>query len=103
MIRLVAELFDPGALLGEFCQGRTETGAGATFTGLARAEQGQAAILELEAYPGFTESEIGTIADAARTRFSLQDSLIVHRVGQIALGSPSSSSPPPRRSRSCSA
>lgn len=88
MIRLVAEPFDPGALLGEFCRDRSETGAVATFTGLARAEQGQTAVLELEAYPGFTESEIGKIADAARTRFSLQDSLIVHRVGQIAPGEP---------------
>ena len=88
MIRLTDTLFDPGALLTEFSKGRTETGAVATFTGLARAEQGRAAILELEAYPGFTEAEIGKIADQARTRWDLHDIAILHRVGQIAPGDP---------------
>jgi len=80
--------FDPGALLSEFCRGRTEVGAVATFTGLARAEAGDTTILELEAYPGFTEAEIGKIADQARTRFSLDDLMIRHRVGKIAPGEP---------------
>jgi len=80
--------FDPGALLTQFCAGRAEVGAVATFTGLARAEAGEAAILELEAYPGFTEAEIGKIAEAARARFGLDDLMIRHRVGQIAPGEP---------------
>lgn len=88
MIRLSEEPFDPGALLTAFAQGRSETGAVATFTGIARAEQGATAILELEAYPGFTESEIGKIADQARERFALHDLLILHRVGRIAPGEP---------------
>ncbi|WP_375268047.1 molybdenum cofactor biosynthesis protein MoaE [Phenylobacterium sp.] len=86
MIRLTDSPFEPGGLLSGFCRDRTETGAVATFTGLARAEAGSTAILELEAYPGFTETEIGRIADEARARFSLQDFLIVHRVGKIAPG-----------------
>ncbi|MES2724258.1 MAG: molybdenum cofactor biosynthesis protein MoaE [Pseudomonadota bacterium] len=86
MIALTDQPFDPGALLTAFCQGRTETGAVATFTGLARAEQGATAILELEAYPGFTESEIGRIADGARERFELDDFAITHRIGKIAPG-----------------
>ena len=86
MIRLTDSPFEPGGLLSGFCRDRTETGAVATFTGLARAEAGSTAILELEAYPGFTETEIGRIADEARARFSLQDLLIVHRVGKIAPG-----------------
>lgn len=86
MIALTDRPFDSGALLTAFCKGRTETGAVATFTGLARAEQGATITLELEAYPGFTESEIGRIADGARDRFSLDDFSIVHRVGQIAPG-----------------
>jgi molybdopterin synthase catalytic subunit len=80
--------FDPGALLTEFCQGRSEVGAVATFTGLARSEAGGAQILELEGYPGFTEAEIGKIADQARTRFALDDLMIRHRVGSIAPGEP---------------
>jgi molybdopterin synthase catalytic subunit len=88
MIRLTDQAFDPGALLSDFCRGRMETGAVATFTGLARAEHGQTRTLELEAYPGFTERAIGEIADQAGQRFSLDDFAIVHRVGQIAPGEP---------------
>jgi molybdopterin synthase catalytic subunit len=86
MIQLTAQPFDPGALLSAFSKGRTETGAVATFTGIARAEAGSTAILELEAYPGFTEAEIGRIADQARERFGLHDLSILHRVGRIAPG-----------------
>ncbi|MDE2487586.1 MAG: molybdenum cofactor biosynthesis protein MoaE [Alphaproteobacteria bacterium] len=78
--------FDPGALLSEFSSGRTEVGAVATFTGIARAECGEASILELEAYPGFTEAEIGRIAEDARRRFELDDLLVRHRIGRIAPG-----------------
>ena len=88
MIRLTFDPFDPGALLSDFSRGRTEVGAIASFTGLARADAGATAILELEAYPGFTEAEIGKIADGARARFSLDDVLILHRVGKIAPGEP---------------
>jgi len=88
MIALAEAPFDPGALLTEFSQGRSEVGAVATFTGIARAEAGSTTTLELEAYPGFTESEIGRIADEARTRFGLDDFLIRHRVGKIAPGEP---------------
>jgi molybdopterin synthase catalytic subunit len=86
MIRLTYEAFDPGALLSEFCRERSEVGAVATFTGLARAEAGSTTILELEAYPGFTEAEIGKVAGRARARFGLNDVLILHRAGRIAPG-----------------
>lgn len=88
MISLTDQGFDPGPLLSGFCRGRAETGAVASFTGLARAEGGETTILELEAYPGFTETQIGAFAETARTRFDLQDLMIVHRIGQIAPGEP---------------
>lgn len=88
MITLTDQAFDPGALLSDFCCGRTETGAVASFVGLARAEGGAAAKLELDAYPGFTEAQIGQHAEAAMTRFDLQDVLIVHRIGAIGPGEP---------------
>ena len=88
MIRLTFDPFDPGALLSDFSRGRTEVGAIASFTGLTRADAGATAILELEAYPGFTEAQIGKIADRAKVRFSLDDLLILHRVGRIAPGEP---------------
>ena len=88
MITLSDQPFEPGELLSEFARDRAEVGAVATFTGLARAEEGATDILELEAYPGFTEKEIGRIAEQARTRFGLQDLRILHRVGKIAPGEP---------------
>ena len=87
-IRLTEAPFDPGAELSAFTAGRSETGAVATFTGIARAEQGKTAILELEAYPGFTEAEIAKIAEQARDRFALHDLAILHRVGKIGPGEP---------------
>jgi molybdopterin synthase catalytic subunit len=87
-VALTEAPFEPGALLTAFAAGRRETGAVATFTGLARAEAGATTILELEAYPGFTDREIERIAKAARERFSLDDLQIVHRVGRIAPGEP---------------
>jgi molybdopterin synthase catalytic subunit len=88
MISLTEAPFDAGALLSAFTRGRSETGAVATFTGIARAEQGATTVLELEAYPGFTEAEIGKIADQARERFGLHDLMIRHRVGKIGPGEP---------------
>lgn len=85
-VALTDQPFEPGALVTAFCAGREETGAVATFVGLARAEKGAAVALELEAYPGFTEAAIGEIAATARERFSLHDVRIVHRVGRIAPG-----------------
>jgi molybdopterin synthase catalytic subunit len=86
MIRLTTEPFEPGAALAEFCAGRTETGAVASFVGIARGEGGRAASLELQAYPGFTEIEIGRMADEATGRFHLADVLVIHRHGLIAPG-----------------
>lgn len=86
MIRLTEQPFEPGAELTAFCRGRTETGAVASFVGIARGESGQATALELEAYPGFTEAEIGKIIDTATRRFALHDVLVIHRHGEIAPG-----------------
>jgi len=88
MIRLTFDPFDPGALLTAFCKDRSETGAIATFTGIARSEGGAAIALELEAYMGFTEAEIAKMADRAIQRFGLDDLTILHRIGKIAPGEP---------------
>lgn len=85
-ISLTAQAFEPGTLLTTFCAGRDETGAVASFVGLARAERGRAAVLELEAYPGFTDAAIAAFAEEAKARFGLQDYRIVHRIGRIAPG-----------------
>lgn len=85
-VTLQAAPFDPGQLLSLFSAGRAETGAIASFTGLARAERGQTTALELEAYEGFTDAEITRMANAAIRRFGLQDAMVVHRIGAVAPG-----------------
>jgi molybdopterin synthase catalytic subunit len=86
IVTLTNQPFEPGALVTTFCADREETGAVATFVGLARAEGGAASALELEAYPGFTDTAIAEIAQGALARFALQDIYIVHRVGRITPG-----------------
>jgi molybdopterin synthase catalytic subunit len=86
MIRLTDQPFDPGAALNAFCAGRSETGAVASFVGIARGEAGAATALELEAYRGFTEARIAEIAEAAQDRWRLHDWAVTHRVGRIAPG-----------------
>ena len=86
MITLTDQAFDPGAALTAFSAGRAESGAVASFLGLARGEAGRATALELEAWPEFTGPEIGKMAEAARERFALHDVAVIHRVGEIAPG-----------------
>ena len=86
MIRLTDQPFDPGAELTAFSRGRSETGAVASFLGLARGEAGAATALELEAYPEFTSAQIEAFVETARTRFHLHDASVVHRIGAIAPG-----------------
>ena len=86
MIRLQTESLDVGGLLNRFCQGRADIGGVVSFTGLARHEEGQVTGLELEAYPGFTETWIEELVLRAGQRFSLLDTLVIHRTGLIAPG-----------------
>jgi molybdopterin synthase catalytic subunit len=86
MIRLVDQPFDPGAALADFCRGRSATGAVASFVGLARGDPSAGKVLELEAYPGFTEARIETFLAKARARFGLQDVHVIHRIGPIRAG-----------------
>ena len=85
-ITLQIEPFDPGALLSAFTANRQVTGAVVSFTGIGRADRGDATRLVLEAYPGFTEAEIDKIAVIARERFNLHDFMILHRTGDITPG-----------------
>ena len=88
MVRLQTEPFEPGAELSRFCAGRSESGAVASFVGIARGEGGRATALELQAYPGFTETEIGKMVETAVARWGLHDVLVIHRHGAIAPGEP---------------
>lgn len=87
MIRVQSESFDPGAELNRFMEGRTETGAVVSFTGHVRGED-KVTVLELEHYPGYTESEIKKIETAALKKWSGTESHIIHRYGPMKPGEP---------------
>lgn len=67
-----------------------EYGACASFVGSMRdSNEGDGVVsMELEHYPGMTERELDTIEREAGERWTLLGSLIVHRVGEIAVGEP---------------
>ena len=62
-----------------------EVGAVVTFVGTVRDmnEGASVAELELEHYPGMTETALEEIVARACARFNLADALVVHRVGPM--------------------
>ena len=90
MVRLEADAIDPGVLLNGFCAGRQETGGVVSFTGLTRGRTDGSVVtqLSLDAYPGYTEKVMAGLENEARTRFEVQDILVVHRWGTLAVGDP---------------
>lgn len=71
-------------------RGRSPGGVGAvaTFVGLVRDRDHDSKVtgLYLEHYPGMTEDSIAGIVADARTRWGLEDVVVVHRVGQLQPG-----------------
>lgn len=69
--------------------GLSDLGSGAvsSFTGISRDDGGVTAI-ELEHYPGMTESSLMRLIDEAFARWALLGAAIVHRIGRVAVGEP---------------
>jgi molybdopterin synthase catalytic subunit len=67
--------------------GLSDLGGGAvsSFTGISRDDGGVTAI-ELEHYPGMTESSLMRLIDEAFARWALLGAAIVHRIGRVAVG-----------------
>lgn len=88
MIRVQQDNFDIGAEIDKLRAGRTDVGAIVSFTGTVRDTAGGQPISEmtLEHYPGMTEKELERIEAEARSRWPLQDSLIIHRYGPMRPG-----------------
>jgi len=66
-------------------QGHRDIGAVVSFTGTVRDinEGDEVAVLELEHYPGMTEKALERIRLQAHERWSLESSLIIHRIGKM--------------------
>ncbi len=69
--------------------GLSDLGGGAvsSFIGISRDDGGVTAI-ELEHYPGMTESSLMRLIDEAFARWALLGAAIVHRIGRVAVGEP---------------
>jgi molybdopterin synthase catalytic subunit len=80
--------FDVAQLQSSLLMGAQEEGAVATFTGYVRAanDERQVYTLELEHYPGMTETSIRDIVNRAAQRWPLLAAAVVHRVGKLSAG-----------------
>jgi molybdopterin synthase catalytic subunit len=86
-IRLLDQMFIPGALIGPFTQANPGLGGVCTFVGEVRGEDNVEA-LELMHYEPLTLPGMHELADQAFGRFSLMGLLMVHRVGVMRPGEP---------------
>jgi len=85
-VRVQQKDFDAAAEVAALTAGQTDIGAIVTFTGRVRGGEGGLASMTLEHYPGMTEAELSRIEAEAHSRWPLQASLIVHRVGELKPG-----------------
>jgi len=85
-VRVQQEDFDLSAEVAALRAGRPQVGAVACFVGTVRdINQGSGvSSLMLEHYPGMTEKALQGIVDAAQARWTLDDVLVIHRVGSLA-------------------
>ena len=89
MIRVQREDFDLGAEISRMTKNRHGVGGVCAFTGLVRdmaPDSGKPGSMTLEHYPGMTEKELQRIEAEALDRWPLDDTLIIHRYGQLEAG-----------------
>ena len=79
------EDFDLGAEVATLRAQDTGIGAVASFIGTVRDRNDGLGVsaMELEHYPGMTESSIETMIDEAHSRFDIRGARVIHRVGLL--------------------
>ncbi len=84
-VRVQQTDFDLGAEVAALRAGRAQVGAVACFVGTVRDLNQGTGVSEmfLEHYPGMTEKALQVIVDEALSRWSLDDVLVIHRVGAL--------------------
>jgi len=85
-VRVQGEVFDTGAELTGFAANRRDVGAVVSFTGIVRDDSGDLERLEIEHYPAMTASAIEAMVAEATVRWKLEDALVIHRHGPLAVG-----------------
>ena len=85
-VRVQTEDFDAGGEIAGLRAADARVGAVAAFIGVVRDMNDGDAVSELflEHYPGLTERELDRICAEAKARWDVIDTLVVHRVGQLA-------------------
>jgi molybdopterin synthase catalytic subunit len=90
-VSLEDDVLDPWLALSAFTNAVPQAGALASFVGLCRGTNDDCAALEgleLDYYPGFTQSQMKARAVAEVDRFALLGCLILHRTGFVPVGQP---------------
>jgi molybdopterin synthase catalytic subunit len=88
VIRVQTADFDPGVEIATLHAKRGDIGAVVSFVGLVRGESHGEKLtsMTLEHFPGMTERELARIEREARTRWTLDEVVVVHRVGELKPG-----------------
>ncbi len=87
IVRVQTEDFDVAAIQRQLTRERDDVGALASFVGLVRdREDDPLATMELEHYPGMTESALQKIVAEASERWQVLDCAVIHRVGELHPG-----------------
>lgn len=84
-IRVSHDDFDVSSELAALERAGRRAGAAVTFTGIVRSDDGVVS-MELEHYPEMTEKSLAQIVSKARSRWSIEDVVVIHRVGELKAG-----------------
>jgi molybdopterin synthase catalytic subunit len=84
-IRVQTQDFDLGAEVAQLRAGDARVGAVVSFIGTVRDMNDGVGVseMELEHYPGMTETALQDIVAQAKARWNIFDALVIHRVGPL--------------------
>jgi len=84
-IKIQTHDFDLSTEIAALREAYSDVGAVVSFVGTVRDinEGDDISVLELEHYPGMTDKALENIRQEAHQRWDLQNSLIIHRIGQL--------------------
>ena len=87
-IRVSPEDFSVDREIARVREASPSAGAVVSFVGVVRNKNEGERIskMTLEHYPGMTEKALRAIVEKARERFHLEDVVVIHRVGELAVG-----------------
>ena len=86
---LQREVFDPGQIINKCQCGLKNVGAVVKFTGIVRNNKElNLKKLHIEHYPEMTRHSLAEVQLSSKKRWNLQDSLIIHRFGDLEINEP---------------